>query len=737
MRNTLKQDLVEPLKRAAGSASEQEESLLHLLIEVCLNGRWKIVLAMIFVLIMGELYFQSLRPVYRADMLLQIEHSSMSSLSQVVGSGGGGSNTSAETQILTSRLVAGRVVDELGLGLAVSVKQGFLARASNGLSSAITGKKQVVPNIDVATIQVLNNPPKISMTLEVLDIEVGSFSVAFANKQLGEGKVGEIFVPEGYPELSFIVSSLEGISGVEFLLQPVGRVKAIRRLVSNVRAAESGKQTGLIAVVLVGDEPTYVYRALSMLGESYIGHKIENRAAETERSLEFLEQQLPVLKQQVSAAQRELSEFMAKNVSANSGSIESSSVVARLLDVERQISELDLRLSDLSGTYQPIHPAIVALSKQRERLETTKSSLSNELNRLPKAQQQVFEFKRNVEVASTIYNGLRARSEELKVIKAGTVSNVRLIDEPNYPVGKIEPTHERVLMTSLILGFGLGLALVLLLRALNRTISNPDELEELSGRPVYAVVPLSKEEQKLFATLKSESRRPLLAGSSPGEPGMEALRNMRTSLHFALMGKKNQRVLITGASPGVGKTYVASNLAYLLAESGKKTVLIDADMRRGQVHQAMSMQRSPGLSELIIASDPAAAILKCVHNHEKLVNLDIIPTGEIPPNPSELLMSNGFASLLDQLDASYDIIIIDSPPSMAVSDPGILMSYVDSSFLIVRSGKTHGSEILQSIKMLEQAGGNVTGTVLNAYEQRAGVTRYGGYSYYQYDYENK
>ncbi|MCK4676086.1 MAG: polysaccharide biosynthesis tyrosine autokinase, partial [Gammaproteobacteria bacterium] len=229
----------------------------------------------------------------------------------------------------------------------------------------------------------------------------------------------------------------------------------------------------------------------------------------------------------------------------------------------------------------------------------------------------------------------------------------------------------------------------------------------------------------------------LLAHENKDDQVLESFRSLRTSIQFALMEAENKIVMISGPSPEIGKSFVSTNFAYLMADSGKKILLIDADMRKGHVHAAFNLDKSPGLSEMLSGEHELADVIRKDTLHK---DLDVMTSGIYPPNPSELLMSNTFKTLLSKLEDSYDLIIIDTPPILAVTDASIVGQYASTSFMILRSGNHHLREIQTALKRFEQNGVQVKGAIFNGIELKKG--RYGdkygnGYKYYGYQYEYK
>jgi tyrosine-protein kinase Etk/Wzc len=287
---------------------------------------------------------------------------------------------------------------------------------------------------------------------------------------------------------------------------------------------------------------------------------------------------------------------------------------------------------------------------------------------------------------------------------------------------------------SLILGLIAGVVLVFIRKALHRGVEDPDQIEKHLNIPVYATIPHSDAQAKLGEKLKRLNKQQtgqavILALENKEDLAMESLRSLRTTLHFAFLEAQNNIIMITGPSPGVGKTFVSINLAVVLADAGKKILLIDGDLRKGFINKSLGVNREDGISDLISNS----ITLEKAIRHIAAANIDFIPTGSIPPNPSELLLHERFGQLLETLSKQYDNIIIDSPPILAVTDACIIGRMASATLMVIKAGQHPMRELEQSTKRLAQAGVNMKGIVFNDLPETS--SRYGyGYGKYVYRY---
>jgi tyrosine-protein kinase Etk/Wzc len=344
---------------------------------------------------------------------------------------------------------------------------------------------------------------------------------------------------------------------------------------------------------------------------------------------------------------------------------------------------------------------------------------------------------RDATVNQEIFVTLLNSQQEMALVKAGTIGNIRILDPAATKPKPIKPRKALIVILAALLGGILGVGWVLIARALHRGVENPDDLEDL-GLPVYASIPLATTGIRDHVSRRNPFRKPsplqlrkrdLVSIYEPADPVVEAVRGLRTSLHFGLLESPNNRILITGPSPGVGKSFVAANLAVTIAQGGQRVLLIDTDLRKGRLHKIFGIEK-PGLTEVLGQKLASGEAIQNVPNVE---NLEVMTRGDTPPNPSELLLTPGLGSTLEWASQSYDIVIVDSPPVLAVTDAVIVGQLCGVALMITRFSESAHKEITIATSRLRQNGVNLRGSILNAVEKRAS-SYYGYGGYYAYDY---
>lgn len=719
-----------------------DEIDLRELIGALIQERWLIAGVTAFVLFVGVLYAFLATPIYATDVVIQVEQKKgampgLDDLSMMLGSGDAA--TEAEIEVIRSRTVLGTAVDQLGLEIEVSPKRfpligGAIARRYQGdepagawlglESFAWGGERIMVQRLDVP--KSLENLP---ITLKVA--EVGAYQIYDPDGQrLLEGTTGvSASVGEGPSAIRIFVAELNARPGTEFTLIKRQRLEVIANLQKELEVSEKGKKTGIIELRLEGENPARVAEILNTISANYVRRNVERRSEEAEKTLVFLEEKLPVLKGELDAAETRLNTYRSQMGSVDLP-LETQKLLTKTSEVEQQLTTLALKQNELASKFTANHPALVTLAQQRATLESQLSELNAQIRKMPDDVQESIQIERDVKVANDLYLMLLNKAQELRVVKAGTVGNVHTLDDAPRPYRPVKPKKPMILALALVLGGMLGIVIVFVKRALFRGIEDADELERAIGLPTFASIPHSDRQAKQIRSRDSKdgSLQPL-ALIDTRDVAVESIRSLRTAMQFALMEAANNIVVITGPSPGIGKSFISANLACALAEAGKRTLLIDGDMRRGSLHSYFGLRGNKnGLSNYISFGMEAAAVIHATTQEE----LFLLPRGTIPPNPAELLLSQRFEQLLKQLASEFDIVIVDSPPILAVTDAAIVGRHAATTFMVVRHGAHHMREVELSVKRLRQNGIYPQGFIFNDVPMRSKGYGYGYHYQYQY-----
>ena len=568
-------------------------------------------------------------------------------------------------------------------------------------------------------------------------MEKGKYAITNQDgEKILEGDVGQAAhnkaTSDTRGDIRIFVSRLIARRDTEFTLTKLGHNSVVSEYQKKIKTSEKGKKTGILSVSLEGGDKSRIGSIIDELTQGYLRQNVEQKSEESEKMLQFIATQLPVMKTELNAAEVALNRHREDSGTIDL-SYESQNLIEQITRIEAELSDFSFEEAGLIHKLTPDHPVIQGLREKVKNLEQQKRDLDAKLFALPETELEAVKLSRDVTVATELYMLLLNKSQELKVAKAGTIGSARIIDDAVVTDEPVKPEKILIIAVSLS-GFIIGVVVSGLRKALNRTIDDPIIIEEQLGVAIYAEIPFSEQQDK---TIRAEKKRSgnadiqLLAHVSKDDLVLESFKSLRTSIQFALMEAENKTVMISGPSPEVGKSFVSTNFAYVMAESGKKILLIDADMRKGHIHGPFNIDKSPGLSEFICGEHELSDVIRKNVLHEKL---DVITCGIYPPNPSELLMSDVFQSLLSKLEDSYDLIIIDTPPVLAATDASIVGQYAATSFMVLRSGSHNLREIQMAFKRFEQSGVQFKGAIFNAFELKK--ARY-GYKYHGYQYEYK
>lgn len=668
-------------------------------------------------------------PIYQADALIQVEQKQanaiLSNLSQMLPDSQ--PQSAPEIALIRSRMILGKTVDDLNLQARVKQKyfpllgRGF-ARLSGDKPGSLSISRLYIPEND-------NDTPEIILTVK----ERNSFSISVGDFIIN-GKVGELLDERG---ISLKVDEISAKPGTEFSIVYVSRLKAITDLQDDIAVADQGKDTGMLTLSLTGDNPVLIERILNSISENYLAQNIARQAAQDAKSLEFLSKQLPEVRSDLDQAEDKLNQYRRKSDSVDL-SLEAKAVLDQIVNVDNQLNELTFRESEISQLYTKEHPTYKALMEKRKTLQDEKSKLNKRVSAMPETQQEILRLSRDVESGRAVYMQLLNRQQELNIAKSSAIGNVRIIDNAVTQPKPIKPKKILIVLIGIILGVMTSAGVVLLRVFLRRGIETPEQLEEL-GINVYASIPIAETFSKSVVQKKGWSKKSaeeiqgFLAVDNPADLSIEAIRGLRTSLHFAMMEARNNVLMISGASPNAGKTFVSSNLAAVISQTGKKVLFIDTDMRKGYTHKLFNENNTNGLSDILSGKVEINRALKKVVSGD----FDFISRGMAPPNPAELLMHRRFGELLNWASENYDIVVLDTPPILAVTDAAIIGNYVGTTLLVARFELNTAKEIEVSVKRFEQAGVTVKGCILNGVVKKASSYYGYGYSHYGYSYTDK
>lgn len=704
-----------------------------------LIAQWKLITICILLSLIAALLYLRITPdTYNVDALVQVEDNKGASaallgdLSNMIEQK---SPAQAEIEILKSRLVLGSVINQLNLDLVIS-----------GTEDTIWNRLLKNHNYDIqySTKSVLFKDNQQSFDVRQFDIpnyyknKNLLLSLDHNKYNLTDAATNDIIFTAPLNQTSQIQSryglwkvaiyskdSLDSTYNIKKLTLPA----AVQRVLNNYSVAEKGKMTGVLGLDYQGQDKQHITQVLNAILTAYSQQNIERRSAESAQTLKFLDEQLPELSQQLDQVEREFNQFRQQYNTVDLTK-ESELYLTQSIALETQKAELELKVAEVSARYTEEHPVMEQMNAQLGAINSKIAALSNTLKQLPDLQRRYLQLYREVEVKQQLYTGLLNTYQQLRIAKAGEIGNVRIVDTAVEPIEPIKPKKLQIIILSIFLGGFLGTLLALLRNMIRSGIKDSAQIERELDLPVYATVPRSPLQESRVNLLKKKKSIPILAVKDSSDIAIESLRSMRTAIHFALSNAKNNIIALSGPAPEIGKSFITTNLATILAQGGSRVLVIDGDLRRGYLNKYFNKEVQPGLSELLNHQNSYEDVVQ----NSQVDNLFFVTRGKSPVNPSELLSTDKFKVFLEQASASFDYVLIDTPPILAVTDGIIIAQYAGVNLLIARHGKTQIKELEITVTRFEQANVKVNGVILNDVQKGPG----NGYGYgYNYAYAYK
>lgn len=730
-----------------------DEIKLSDLIDTLLQYIWLIAAFFSLAVVVAIIYAILATPIYRADALVQVEDkksSSLGGLQEIADAlGASSSPVSGEVEILRSREVVMKAINATHADIKVEPKRfpifgswwarrhgdGELAEPVMGLRSYAWGGEKVV-------VDLFNIPESKYGNEFILRVSENGYELLSDDgDRIVQGAIGqtaEFQIDSMIGKLH--VSTLNAQPGTEFKIVRNASVNVYRNILENLSVAEVGKQSSVIRVSYTNPDVEFARNLVNAIARAYLTQNVERRSAEADQSLKFLEEQLPEIKRSVIRAEDALNAFRTKT---NTVSVEKAtdSLLQQAVEAEKERLQLQLKRDELRQRYRPEHPELKAIESQLAAISRESGTINDQVNRLPAAQRDLLRLQRDAEVNNELYVALLNNAQQLKVAKAGTVGNVRIIDFAVRDTKPVAPQRLLVIAIGAFLGILLGIVAAFVARMLRPTVREVGEVERATGLVSFASIPESLSQEKLDSSKRDhkgrkaiiDGRSQLLAVMQPDDPAIESLRSLRTGLSFATLGANNKNIVITGATSALGKSFVSANLSALLASAGKRVLLIETDMRRPQLGAYFGYEPRAGLSNLLAGQKRFEDVV--IENAASINGLDVLPSGQVPPNPGELLLTDAFNALLDRVQSDYDHILLDSAPILPVGDTLAVARQASTVLMVVRAEVSTLGEIRDAIRKLEASGARIKGIIFNGIKRR----RVGyGYAYrYYYGYGGK
>ena len=719
---------------SSASREDNDEINLMAMLFVLLRG-WKIVIFFALLgLVIGVLYSRSLNPIFESNALVEVKKEKQQGLSALGGGdisdliSSGGSSIDAEAELINSRMILGPVVDLLHLDIILS-------------DPSINTIYKIKNNSINAQVSI---PEGVALKTEDGKVQVSQFNVAQAYLDqpftlVRSNKNNGFVLSNGFDDFKGQLGQAHRFSGLEGIVEITVNdlpnnehtINITKQQISTATDAitkalvikERGKQTGIMELSLTGTNQSQLTLILKQIIDSYINNKESREDEENTNTITFMEKQLPNLKNKLENSEAVFNKFREKY-----GTIDIAQEAALLVEekskIDSQINELKLKKADLTTYYTEEHPLVVQINEQFEILNNRKKEIDNKVSSLPNVQREFLKLSEDTSINREVYLTMLKSYEQLKIVQAGQVSEVRIIDLPINTYNVIAPNKSLIITLSIMISALLGTILVIMKGLFRNVVKDPGVLESKTGIPVVATIPRSTSLLRISKNKKTPNH--LLAHIDRNSLSYEAIKSLRTHLMFGMptVGKVGERarvVLISGESPGVGKSFISANLAEVFGQLDKKVLVVDADMRLGEMHKLFNMDQDNGLADyLSIQQNEMTETYQGMEDFihpTKMDNIDFMPRGQKTNNSTSLLSSNSFNLLMMQLNAHYDYIVIDSPPILVASDAVLLAQYADQVLIVTRYDSSLEGQLVYAIQQLNRANIQVDGIVLNDVQQ--------------------
>ena len=711
------------------------------------EGKWTIasIAGVVFLYAVFKAY--QVVPIYHTEAMLQIDSGGNDvpglAVSQSVG---GGKSNEAVMEIIKSRRIIGEAVRDLGLIYHIAPRYypyiGSMMAGryhGEGLAKPFLGLDEYAWGGEVLTLERFDISGALATASSAWQLSTGKnqdYMLSSNDKEVLSGKVGETAVADYMgSKIELLISQLTARPGVLFTISRSSTIGAIYSLSGGIIVTESGeswRKNGIVKISMSGTDPEDIVKKVNAVAEAYVRIKREQQTKEAEQKLKFIDGQLPFLKEKQDKAALELQKFQREAGSINI-TLEIENTLTQLEELKNEASAYQLEKEELQEKFTDEHPTLKTLSRKIELVEKNRKKLEKQLRELPEKEWIFLQKSRDVTASTELYMNMLNTAQELRIAKAGMLGNVEIIDPAVVQPWSVSSGKSRILLIGLISGLLLGIVWVLLRRMMHTGVEDPTVIENEIGIPVFATIPHSDNQHKILSKISERSeggakdnKTLLLAYEHDTDMAIEAMRSFRTNMRFALKTSEDNVIIITGPSPSIGKSFFSSNLAAVSCREGQRVLLIDADMRKGQLHKNMGVANLHGLSEVITGDMTLDQATHKVKEH-----FYFLSCGKRPPNPAELLETEAFHRLLEEANQTFDMVIIDTPPILAVTDASIIAQYGGKLFMLLRAGQHKMKEIAAAVSAIEKSGVKVTGLLLN--DQKVSSAGY-GYTY-QYDYK--
>lgn len=676
---------------------------LRALLPTLVERKWVLLVICLLTLCFASFYVLFKPTKYQATVLLEVHHKLENSLGTLANNGQHqGSEDfyeepiSIQIALIYSKFILEPVIRSLGLDLEIQAQS-------------------VAPTeIKIYHFQV---PEKFLKKRLLLDIDKPNHYLlrAPSNEILLEGYVNQLSIGNGF---SVKINKLVAVSGSKFFITKKPESEIINKIRSNLvitdlsNSTEGGqKKAGILQLMMKGDNPEKLIPLINKIALFTQLKDKERKSLEAKKTLEFLDQQLPIVQASLKSAEMKLNEYRSTSGKIDI-KLQTEYLLTHLSDLNKQLEVTRLKKMDMFQQYTSKHPFIISLDQKISEMERQRQEVLSQIKKLPAADQIAANLSREVNVKNALYTNLLHKIHEQQVVTAGIVSDIGILSLATFADKPLKPNWLIIILSSLFLGLILGSLGLIFWQIFTRRVNHPLWAEKNHSLENLIILPYSKNQATYSFEQKNNTTKtlPILACLHPNDPTMESLRLLYTVLQANVSKSHNNILAIMGISKNVGKTFIAANFASLLAGMHHKILVIDADIRYGHLHHYFDVPSVPGLTDVLNEEiNLEAAIIK----NTLVNNLDFLPMGKLAVNPTQLLMRNNFKHLLLELSRKYEYVLINTSPILTVTDGTFIGTIAGTNLLVLGSNKHESWEINIAIKNLRNAGVKLHGSIFN------------------------
>ena len=665
--------------------------------------QWKIILACtLFTLICAGLYLSVAKKVYSVDAKIQVIdnnsnglaglNSQLASLGSLAGInlGGGQQSIQTEIEVLQSRSILSKTIQDLHLDIQIQPSSFFERLTTEECHTDYHHNAVLVnDNNQQFSIQQFDVPKDYLDQNLILKFSDKNFTLTSeeTGEQVFKGILNQ--QPKTSPlskSWGIAISSKQSLEG-QYIIQKQSELTAVKTILIDLQAEELSKQTGIIAVNYNGTDKQHIIKVLNNILQNYLNQNLETKSAEKEKTLAFLDQQLPQLKQNLEQSEQKFNAFRESHDTIDIQT-ESQLYLKQSVELETQKIQLEQKQAELAAQYTSEHPMMQEISAQIAVFNKKINDLNSSLKKLPKTQSEYLKYYRDVQVQTQLYTNLLGTYQSLSLAKAGETGNLRVLDYPVEPIKPIKPRKLIILALAIFIGGFIGV-LIALLRSLSKTgVKHREEIEQATGIKTYAeLTVLSKRE-----------------GSS-----LLALETLIPTLRYQLQQKQHNVALLSSIVPDQNQAAIAQQLAIFMSQTGQKVLLVDSDLKHGELAQSLNATAQVGLSEYLRGQ----AEFNQVIQNTTYANLSIITCGLNNHETSLAMYPITLAQLLQQAKEQYDYVILSATPILANSDSLNLAQHSGFNLALVQYAKTQLKEIELAKSYFENAGHTIDGIIFD------------------------